>query len=145
MMRRGLCSRTLWMLVLVLMVLPITGCPLPEDTDPTIVSMTINPNTIAVSSTGMTDEFFTVTITTANFASTITTATVFIQDADGGNRDGTPETTTINGEVVTLNKIPLSWFSGLSAGSYRLGAQIATQDNAESVTQLDLATVTVTE
>lgn len=145
MTRRGLCPRTLWMLVLVLMVLPLTGCPLDETTDPTIASMSITPNTIAVSSTGMTDEFFTVTITTANFASTITTANVFIQDADGANRDGTPETTMINGEVVVLNKIPLSWFSGLGAGTYKLGAQVSSEGGAESVTQLDLATVTVTE
>lgn len=107
-----------------------------------IVSVQITPDTIAESSTGMTDQFFTVTIETSGFIEDIADAEVFIQQND---RVGQPGNVQINGSTIVLEQIAQSWFSGLGAGVYPIGARVSSVDDIESVTQNSVATITVTE
>jgi hypothetical protein len=109
-------------------------------TEPTIVNLIIEPDTITTSEQAMSNEFFTATIEVANFADPPTGAEIFIQDPEV---TAVPGDTTINGNTIVLSEIQKSWFEGLSTGTYNIGATVTSE--TESVTQLDLETVTVTE
>ena len=118
---------------------PLAGCVDLTDDGPQITSVTVTPNTLSQSSTGMTDEFFEVTIVTQGF-----TAPIRIQDVDGEGREGEPqEAPTVNGDTVVISKIAKSWFGGLEPGQYNIEVQV--ENNVDSVRQANAATVTVTE
>lgn len=120
------------------------GCGETANNEPgaEIVSLTIEPNTLSLSETGMTDEYFTATLVVDGFTDEIDLdeVTVFIQeppvDAEPGERD-------IDGNTITLSMIAKSWFAGLEVGTYDIGAEVSSA--TEQVRQLDLATVTVEE
>ena len=108
-----------------------------------IVSLTLEPNTISLSDTGMTDEYFTVTLVTGGFVDPVDpeTAVVFIQEPE--RTEAEPGTREVSGNTITLGMIAKSWFAGLEPGVYNIGAEVSSE--TEQVRQLDLATVTVEE
>lgn len=108
---------------------------------PQIVSVNISPNNVQKSATGMTDEFFTVTITTSGFDSALTGATVAIQELDPP-LEAQPGASDINGDVITLQQIPKSWFGGLEEGTYNIETTVNSELN--ELKQSNTATVTVT-
>lgn len=122
--------------------LTLSGCPELDD-GPDIASVSISPNTVKKSSTGMTDEFFTVVIQTSGFESTLTGATVSIQDIDPPLEAQPQEEPIINGDTITLNRIPKSWFSGLDVGEYAIEASVTSE--LTTLRRANVATITVTE
>lgn len=126
-----------------------TGCG--EDlleNGPEIVSMTISPDEIPSTSTGMTDQFATVTLTVAGFTDPINVdaTRVFIED---NGVEAVFGTASMTGNTITLEEIATSWFQGLEPGEYPLGAEVFSVDGdngepTESVSQLGLTTVTIT-
>lgn len=138
------------MLSLALVAALTTGCGEDLlDNGPQIVSMTITPDEIPSTSTGMTDQFVTVTLTVSGFTDAINVdaTRVFIEDNDV---EGVFQTATLSGDTITLDEIATSWFQGLTPGAYPLGAEVFSVDGengepTESVSQLGLATVTITE
>ena len=124
--------------------LTLYGCEgLIGEGGPEIASASITPDTIAESSTGMTDQFFDVTLVTSGFAFPIEGATVEIEEL--GRAGETTTAPTIDGDTIVLNDIAQSWFQGVPPGEYPITATVFSEDNAESVTQLSVVTVTVTE
>lgn len=115
---------------------------------PEIVSMSVSPDSVASTATGMTDQFVTVTLVVGGFTDPINvdSTRVFIQDT---NTDGIYQSATLSGDTITLTEIATSWFQGLSAGDYSLGAEVVSNDGdngepTEQVSQLGLATITIT-
>ena len=124
--------------------LTLHGCAdLIGATGPDITSVTITPDSIAENSTGMTDEFFSVTIETSGFEFPLEGAEVRIVDLDRVGSTNPPP--TINGDQIIVNDILQSWFQGVPPGEYNIQVTVFSEDQAESVTRDDLATVTVTE
>ena len=124
--------------------LTLHGCAdLIGSTGPDITSVTISPDTIAENSTGMTDEFFEVTIETSGFEFPLEGAEVRILELDRVGSTNTPP--TINGDQIIISDILQSWFQGVPPGEYAIQVTVFSEDQAESVTRDDLATVTVTE
>lgn len=118
------------------------GCGPIDDDLPTIVSMSITPNSIPRANGGMTDQFFEITIVTANFASPLSeNVRVFIQEND---EDAVAGEITINGDTIVMKRIAQSWFQGLEPATYNIGATVNSEGEAEQATQRNLATVTVT-
>jgi hypothetical protein len=118
------------------------SCGQLADDGPTIVSMTISPNSIPKANGGMTDQFFEVTIVTSGFASPLSDdVRVFIQE---NQQEAVAGEVVINGDTIVMKKIAQSWFQGLEPATYNIGATVNSEDNAEQVNQLNLATVTVT-
>lgn len=108
-----------------------------------IVSLTLSPDTISLSDTGMTDEYFTATLVVDGFIDPVDvdSVEVFIQDPE--RVEAEPGTRDIDGNTITLGMIAKSWFAGLEAGVYNIGAEVSSE--TEQVLQLDLTTVTVEE
>jgi len=107
-----------------------------------IDSLTISPSSIRTAETGMTDEFFTVTIGISGFEDDIDedAVRVFVQDPEV---DAIPGSVDVATNTITLNMIAKTWVGGLPAGLYDVGAVVRSQ--TESVTQRDLATITIEE
>ena len=122
--------------------LTFSGCPDLDD-GPDITSVTISPNTVKKSSTGMTDEFFTVVIQTSGFESELTGATVAIQDIDPALEAQPQEEPVINGDTITLNRIPKSWFSGLDVGEYAIETTVTSE--LTTLRRANVATISVSE
>ncbi|MGM0555660.1 MAG: hypothetical protein ACQEVA_04690 [Myxococcota bacterium] len=124
----------------------ISSC-VPEAFGPNITSATITPSTISESNTGMTDEYFDVTLNTSGFDGEFQDAEVFIQIPGGSDRPANGSFSTIEPDDISTitsdpQSIPLSWFGGLEPGVYNIGATV--QTDLEDYTQLDVATVEVT-
>lgn len=143
-MARSLSRRAFGVALLTTLALGMFGCEalLGELDSANIVSVDITPSTISESSTGMTDQFFTVTIVTAGFTEEIQGAEVRIQQND---RKGEPQNVSFQGDTIVLERIALSWFQGLGVGEYPISARVFSADEVESVEQLDVATITVSE
>ena len=125
--------------VLCVVAMMLVGCG--EDLfEPTISSLTIDPETISLSDTGMTDEFFTVNLSVDNFEDTVTDVTIFRQEP---NRVDAVGDVTIDGTTITVRMIAKSWFAGVEPGEYNIGAEVDSPN--QSVREFDLATVTVVE
>jgi hypothetical protein len=148
-MKRSI-RRTLSLAALIIVMLALTtvisSC-VGDPFGPNITSATITPSTVAESNTGMTDEYFEVTLTTSGFEGEFQDAEVFIQIPGADNRPANGSFSTIEpGDISTIvndpQSIPLSWFGGLEPGVYNIGATI--QTDLEDYTQLDVATVEVT-
>lgn len=127
--------------------LTLSSC-VPDVFGPTITDVTVDPSTIAKSNTGMTDEYFDVTISTSGFEGEFESAEVFIQVPDGAPIDSLGSFRTAeDGDISTIinenQTIATSWFGDVEAGTYNIGARVTT--DLEEVTQRDLATVTVTD
>lgn len=124
-------------LLLVLTLVTLSGCLL-DPTEPGIVSMTITPDVISASDTGMTDEFFTVELTVINFADEIDQVTVFTQDP---RVEAEPQNVVVEGNVVVLSGIAKSWFTDFDPGVHNIGATV--ESATASITENNLATVTI--
>ena len=118
---------------------------------PSVTDMTITPSTIAVSDTGMTDEFFSVQIQVAGFSEPVDAASTRVFFSDGATDiEGIYGSSSLVGTTIQLDRIATSWFQGQTPGSYELGVtvQSVADDSgrpAESVTEFGLASVTITE
>ena len=143
-MSRPPTPRVFGVVLLITLALGMFGCDtlIGELDSVNIVSVNVTPATISESSTGMTDQFFTVTIQTAGFTEEIEGAEVRIQQND---RKGEPQNVSVQGDTIVLERIALSWFQGLGVGEYPISARVFSADEVESVEQLDVATITVTE
>lgn len=130
------------LLLVVVGVVFLTGCPVDEFSDARISSLTLSRSTFTVSETGMTDEFIDAEVVTAGFIDPVEPdeSEIFLQDID---RAAVPMSSSVEGDVLLLNGIATSWLSGLGAGQHQVGATVVT--TTESVTQLNLATITITE
>ncbi len=117
------------------------GCGDEQFSDAQITSLTLSRTTFTTSETGMTDEFITATVTFEGFFDEVDPerSEIFLQDFD---RAAVPQSATVSGNTLTLTDIATSWLS-VSPGTHSIGATVATP--TESVTQLNLATVTITE
>lgn len=144
--RRNL-SLTALFAVLLAATLVLSSC-VDSPFGPTIISATVTPSTIAQSNTGMSDEYFEVTLNTSGFEGEFQDAEVFIQVPGGDNIDSRGSFSTIEpGDISTIvsdpQTITTSWFGGLEVGVYSIGATV--QTDLEDYTQLDVATVEVVE
>lgn len=126
-----------------LLLLALTGCGEDLGSGASIVSLVIDPNVVSAQDTGMTDEYFTVTLTFAGFEEAVIAdeTRVFIQEAS--DRDAVPGSTTLDGSTITLAMIAKTWVVGLDPGIYDIGAEV--RSATESVIQRDLATITIEE
>lgn len=137
-------KRLVTALVFVTAAFVLTGCGELDDlTGGEIVSLEIDPNTLSLSDTGMTDEFFTATMVVSGFEDPVDvdTAVVFLQEPE--RVDAAPGFSEIDGDTITLGMIAKTWVGGLDAGAYSVGAEISSE--TETVRQLDLATITIEE
>ncbi len=109
---------------------------------PRIDSLTIEPDTLSASETGMTDEFFTATLVIAGFEDEIVLdeVEIFIQEPEVA---AVPQDATIEGDTIILDQIAKSWFAGLEPEIYDIGASV--ESETESIRELNLTTITVTE
>lgn len=116
------------------------GCGEDIGAGATIDSLTVDPDIISLSDTGMTDEFFTVTIVVSGFADEVDPerTEVFVQEPEVA---AVPGSTDVTGDTITLTMIAKTWVGGLDAGLYDVGATV--RSATESVTQRDLATITI--
>lgn len=110
---------------------------------PTITQLTIEPDTITETDTGMTDEFFEVTIDVSGFDSPISEVELSLTGEGRQAPDPSERTMTVNDNTITVSNIPYTWFTGLDAGSYGITATV-TDESGVSITKEDLATVEVT-
>jgi hypothetical protein len=134
--------RTLLQATLAAAMLLAAGCGAIDDNGPSIVSMTVTPGSIPRASGGMTDQFFQVTIVTSGFGAALSEdARVFIQENE---QEAVAGEIVIEGETIILKQIAQSWFQGLDPATYNIGATVRSEGDAEQVTQLNLAQVTVT-
>ena len=109
---------------------------------PTILSLDIQPSTISSNNAGMSDEFFTVTISVTGFEAPIEDVELFIAENDRpppGRLD--PQ---INGSTITIDRIQTKWFQDMDPGVYNIGATV-TDETGTSDTRSNLAQVEVTE
>lgn len=134
---------------LAILVLVSTGCGEDLGFGPEIVSMTVSPDTLSTTETGMTDQFFTITIEVSGFTDEIDVEATraFIQPDEV---DAVYESATLVGNTITLDRIATGWFQTLPPGTYDIGAEVSTVpgDNGqptEAVERLNLTTVTITE
>ena len=120
----------------------LCGCGEDLGAGASIVSLSVTPSTIKQTDSGMTDEFFTVTIVTSGFEDEIDPelTRVFVQDPE---IDAVPGTAELNGSTITLDRIAKTWLGGLAPDVYSVGAEV--RSDTESVTQRDLATITIEE
>ncbi|NND02491.1 MAG: hypothetical protein HKN91_06870, partial [Acidimicrobiia bacterium] len=109
---------------------------------PSIDSLIVDPDVVAESDTGMTDEFFVVTINFSGFEEPVDPdlTRVFIQQPE---RDAVAGSTDVTGNTITMTMIAKTWTVGLDTGQYNVGAEV--RSATESVTQRDLATITIEE
>jgi hypothetical protein len=137
-------NRVLTAFAVVFLAVALTGCgELDDITGAEIVSLEIDPDTLNLSETGMTDEFFTATIVVSGFEDEVDveTANVFLQDPE--RVDAAPGFREIEGDTITLGMIAKTWVGDLDPGVYSVGAEVSSA--TETVRQLDLATITITE
>ncbi len=117
-------------------------------TTPTIDSIIISPDSISAASTGMTDQFVSVTLGVSGFNAPINVeGTRIFLEANGV--DGDYQSATLTGDTIQLTNIAISWFQGLEPGEYSVAAEVVSQDGddgepTETITQLGLATITIT-
>lgn len=112
---------------------------------PSITSFTISPDEIPRTDTGMTDEHFTMALTVSGFEAEIDDVNAFIQENGHSHpREDASYDLSIQGNSIDIEGVPLTWFSGVGAGTYNIGATV-TDVNESEVTQRNLAEVTVTE
>jgi len=135
-MMRSLLSRASTLLV-VFSLITLAGCLL-DPTEPGIVTMSISPDVISASDTGMTDEYFTIEITVVNFSDEIEEVTVFTQSP---RVDAEPQNVVVEGNVVVLSGIAKSWFTDFEPGVHSIGATVSSA--TASITENNLATVTI--
>ena len=128
--------------LLVLFALLLSACGEDLGLGPSIDDLIVDPDVITLSDTGMTDEFFTVTLTVSGFEDVVDPelTRVFIQQPEV---DAVAGSTDVSGDTITLNMIAKTWVGGLDAGLYNVGAEV--RSPTESVTQRDLATITIEE
>lgn len=111
------------------------------DDNPRIVTVSVNPSTIEYNRyTGPMD----VSILIEGFEGEIVEADVFIQLPPGSPRDAQKTSFSADLRAIELHGIDKTWFTNLEPGTYDLGASV-TSDAGESIEQLDLATVTITD
>jgi hypothetical protein len=137
-------KRILSALVLVFLATALSGCGELDDlTGAQIASLQIDPDTLSLSDTGMTDEFFTATMVVSGFEDEVDveTAVVFLQDPE--RVEAAPGFREIEGDTITLGMIAKTWVGGLEPGAYSVGAEVSSA--TETVRQLDLATITIVE
>jgi len=138
-----------WMALIVVAAVFASGCgaeefsdaQAEEFSDAQITSLTLSRSTFTVSETGMTDEFITAEVSYIGFFDPVDPdrSEIFLQEFD---RAADPMSATVDGNTVLLEGIATSWLS-VGAGTHNIGATVTT--DSESVTQLNLATVTITE
>ena len=125
------------------LLLTTSSCIDLEDGSPRIASLTITPSTITRSSQGMTDQYFEITIVTENFTEPLESAQVFIQDL---NREATQSMAPqISGDTITIKNVAFAWFTGVPVGEHAISASVFSQGDLQTATELNLATVTITE
>ena len=116
-----------------------------------ILSVTISPNVIATSDTGMSDEFFTIEIETTGFTDPIDVDETQAYFFDGDEQtDAVYQSARLDGDTIILESIFTSWFGAQPAGSYEIGVTVNTELGitgrpTASVSEFGLATVTITE
>ena len=116
----------------------------------TIESLTIDPDTIPLSDTGMSDEYFTATLNVSGFTEPIDpeATTVFVE-ANGEEIEAVPQDIQISGNTIILDQIQTGWVGSLEPGTYQVGATVQTELTegsrfpAERVTERGLATITI--
>jgi hypothetical protein len=128
--------------LLLLLLTTASGCGDVLNDGPTITSLTVSPSSVVQTDTGMTDEFFTITLSFSGFESDVIVdeTRVFIQDPE---IDAVPGTADLNGDTITLGMIAKTWVGGLAPGVYEIGAEVRSE--TESVTERNLATIEITE
>jgi hypothetical protein len=117
---------------------------LGDASSPAIQSLEVEPETVSTSSTGMTDQYITVTIETTGFANGIDDVALSIRDPERAAPKNAERQMSVEGGTVTVENIQVTWFSGLGAGDYQIGATVMGPEGA-TVSGGGLATVTVTE
>lgn len=110
---------------------------------PTITSLTITPTSVPKNDTGMTDEFFDVTIRVAGFDAPIEDVELFIAENNRSAPNNPQKTVDITGNTITIDNIQKTWFEGMDRGLYNIGATV-TDETGTSDTQRNLAQVEVT-
>jgi uncharacterized protein (DUF433 family) len=112
---------------------------------PTITSLQIEPNTISKNrNSGMTDQYFQVTIQVTGFEDDIEDVELFIAENDRTAPRNPDRETSINGTTITVTRIQQTWFNGMDPGTYNIGAAV-TDAQGTSDTRRDLAEVELTE
>lgn len=122
------------------MLFSLTAC-VPLEEAPSIVSVNLSPSTIQVNRYNGT---MNVSIIIDGFEGEIVEADVFIQIPPDSPRDAQKDSITADTGAVILHGVAKTWFQGLEPGLYNIGASV-TSNAGETIEQLDLATVTITE
>lgn len=139
-MRRAGLPRWMRMLGVLGILCALTSCVEPEG-EPRVVTVSVEPSTIEYNHyNGLMD----VSILIANFEGEIVDADAFIQLFPDPARDAPKTSFSADVSAIELQDVPKTWFQGLPPGTYQIGARVVS-DAGESIEQLDLATVTVTD
>jgi|GEM_PF-3505341 len=109
--------------------------------EPRIVTVSVEPSTIEYNHY---NGSMNVSILIANFEGAIVDADAFIQLFPDPSRDAPKTSFSADINAIELQDVPKTWFQGLPPGTYQIGARVVS-DAGESIEQLDLATVTVTD
>lgn len=112
---------------------------------PTITSLQIEPDTISKNrNSGMTDQYFEVTIQVTGFENEIEDVELFIAENDRTAPRNPERETTIDGNTIAVTRIQQTWFNGMDPGTYSIGATV-TDAQGTSDSRSNLAEVELTE
>ena len=104
-----------------------------------VSSGTIEPSTITVADTALTDQFFTLTIETEGLIDIDASATEAWLRVGTDEVEADIDTASVQGGTITLI-IPYSWAEGLAAGQYLIGVSV-TAGNATTGTFVTAITI----
>ncbi len=133
-------SRVFIIAVTVAIVASSVGCDFVDDEGPQILAVEVVPSTIKVEETGNHSESFVIEISTANFIDEIETGTAFIGAQE---RYAEPRTVEVQDNLVYLEGIAYTWFTGMEPGIYDIGVEV--QSETAFTREFNRATITIEE
>lgn len=137
-------STTSGTLLLLLLAISLTGCPLEfADLDgPRVLNLTVSPSAIDQGDTASTSDYFSIEISVVNFDDEPEYANVFIQEAPGYSiRYSASRDALIEGNLILIDDIDFTWFQGYEPGVYNIGVEI--ESPTVTLVERNQATVTI--
>lgn len=108
-----------------------------------LVGMEMDPDTISATDTAMTDEYVSVVVEMSGFEEPIESYDILISENERSAPDGPDRTETVERDRIEVDGIPMSWFEGMSPGTYHLGATV--ESATDSATEEELGTFELQE
>lgn len=134
------------LLMLAVAMMTLSGCgeALDDITNPTVVSLELEPSSVSKAETSNAGKVITASMVTANFSEDVeeninkSNTYIFIESND---RKASGKKIAVSGNTITITGIQYTWLQGLEAGTHSIGAKVEVGD--ESITERGLAQITI--